>query len=109
MKKIDFKKIDKATIIRVILLICAIINQIIAVIGSTTFAQSFEYQIISTIVLVVTALVTAWENNDITYFAQLGTQILNALQDGTITEEEVQKLLDKTLENTSDESEGDNL
>ena len=109
MKKIDLKKIDKATIIRVTLLICAIINQIIAALGSTTFAQSSEYQIISTIVLVIIAVVNAWENNDITYFASLGTQVLNALEDGHVSEEEVQKLLDKALENKSDESEGDNL
>ena len=109
MKNLDLKKIDKASIIRIILLICAIINQIIAVLGSTSFAQSFEYQVISTAVLVIIAVVTAWENNDITYFASLGTQVLNALEDGHVTEEEVQKLLDKALENKSDESEGDNL
>ena len=43
----------------------------------------------------ISSLVSAWENNDWTYYAKLGTGVLDALEDGKITVEEVQELLDK--------------
>lgn len=35
----------------------------------------------------------AWKNNDFTFAAKLGTEVMNALKDGKITEEEVKGLL----------------
>ena len=94
MKLTDrFKKVDKATIIRSVLLILAIANQIVAIIGQTSFASEKWYQIASIVVTAVTSIVAAWWNNDWTYFARLGTGVLDALQDGKITVEEVEKLL----------------
>ena len=98
MKKIlkKLKSVDKGTIIRSAALVLAIINQVIAVIGATSFASATWYQIVSIIATVLTALISAWENNDWTYFAKLGTKVLDALEDGKLTKEEVIEMLEKS-------------
>lgn len=97
MKKLlaKLKSVDKGTIIRTASLILALANQAVAVIGASTFANAIWYQVISIIVTLFTAIISAWENNDWTYFASLGTGVLNALEDGKITVEEVKELLEK--------------
>ena len=97
MKKIleKLKGVDKGTIIRSAALVLAIINQVIAVLGATSFASALWYQIVSIIATIATALISAWENNDWTYFAKLGTKVLDALEDGKLTKAEVIELLKK--------------
>ena len=90
MQKI--KNLDKGTIIRTAALAAAILNQIVAVIGATSFAGAMWYQILSISATVITAVIAAWENNDFTYFARLGTKVIDALQDGKITPDEVKNL-----------------
>ena len=94
MKKLKemIKNIDKGTVVRVAMLFSAIVNQIVAVIGATSFADAAWYQILSISATIITASLAAWENNDFTYFARLGTKVLDALQDGKITPDEVTKL-----------------
>ena len=89
------KSVDKGTIIRTVTLILALANQVVAMIGATTFANAVWYQVLSSVVTVAMALFTGWKNNDWTHFAQLGTGVLRALQDGKITEDEVTALLNK--------------
>ena len=93
IKKI--KALDKGTIIRAVTLILALANQFVAIIGASTFANAVWYQIASIVVTTATALFTAWKNNDFTDFARLGTDVLHALKDGKITEDEVKELLEK--------------
>ena len=100
--KAKLASVDKGTIIRTATLILAIVNQVIAVIGASSFASAAWYQILSIVATIVAALVSAWENNDWTYFAKLGTGVLDALEDGKITVDEVQELLDKNKEETSE-------
>ena len=89
------KSLDKGTIIRTILFICAIGNQVVAVVGMTSFASEPWYQILSLVFTAVISIVTAWKNNNFTYFAQLSGELLKALKDGKITKEEVIELLEK--------------
>lgn len=84
---------EKGTIVRTILQVCAIVNQIIAVIGMTTFATAPWYQWVSVIVTFVITTVNWWENNDFTSFAKLGTKVVDALEDGKITSDEVLDIL----------------
>lgn len=93
--KVVFANVNKATIIRNATLVLAIANQFIAIIGASTFANAMWYQIASIVVTAVSALINAWENNDWTYYAKLGTGVLDALEDGKITVEEVKELLEK--------------
>lgn len=94
--KAVFANVDKVTVIRNVTLVVAIANQIIAIVGASTFANAMWYQIASIVVTAVSALINAWENNDWTYYAKLGTGILDALEDGKITVEEVKELLEKS-------------
>ena len=104
MKKLieKIKSLDKGTIIRSILFVCAMLNQVIAVIGMTSFASSTVYQIISVVLTVLVSAIVAWKNNDLTHIAQLAGSVLKALKDGKIEEGEIQELLDKAKENEED-------
>ena len=101
--KEKIKNLDKGTVIRVAALAAAILNQIVAVIGATSFADALWYQILSISATVITAIIAAWENNDFTYFARLATKVLDALQDGKITPDEVKNLFS---EGDGDENDG---
>ena len=105
MKKLFLKlrDVDKGTIIRTVTLVLALANQVVAIIGASTFANALWYQILSIVVTLATAVINAWENNDWTYFASLGTGVLDALEDGKITADEVLELLEK--DNTTKEGE----
>lgn len=104
MKKLiqKIKSIDKGTFTRTIALGLAIANQIIAVIGSTSFASAVWYQVASVVMTILTSALAAWENNDFTYFAQLTSKVFNALKDGKITVDEVLSLVDKDEDNSAD-------
>jgi hypothetical protein len=93
MKKLldRIKSLDKGTIIRTLVLIVTIINQVVAFISQS----SGWYLGLSITALVISAVIAWWSNNDITPAAQLATKILNAMQDGKISAEEVKELLDK--------------
>ena len=93
MKKLlnRIKSLDKGTMIRTLVLIVTIINQVVAFISQS----SGWYLGLSITALVISAVIAWWENNDITPAAQLATKMLNAMQDGKISAEEVKELLDK--------------
>lgn len=90
------KAIDKKTLCRTILQFLAYVNQIIALIGQTTWASSQWYQWLSFGFTSAITIVTWWNNNDITAFARLGTRVLDALKDGKLTKEEVIEMLEKS-------------
>ena len=88
------KSLDKGTIIRSSLLILSFINQIIAIIGMTSFASALWYQIVSVIFTITVSAICAWKNNDFTKLAQLSGEVLKALKDKKLEEAEVEKLLE---------------
>lgn len=92
MKKLIeyFKRIDKGTILRTTLEVCALINQILATLKLTSWAESEIYQIISLAVTIVMAGVCYWYNNDWTKFALLARDVFDLCKDGKIDEKEVQ-------------------
>ncbi len=89
------KALDKGTVLRIAALVIALANQVIAVLGATTYANALWYQITSIIITAATALFTAWKNNDFTDAAKLGTKVLKALKDGKITPDEVVDMIKK--------------
>lgn len=96
--------ITKGTILRTVLLVLAIANQIVAVIGMTSFASVVWYQILSVVLTATTAFISAWKNNDFTYFARLSSAVLHALKDGKIEENEVKDLLEKACNKSNEEN-----
>lgn len=95
MKKLieKLKAVDKGTLIRSISLVVAILNQVVAVIGASSFANAVWYQVLSIVVTAIVSVWTAWKNNDWTFFARLGTKVLRGLQKGNITPDEVKSWL----------------
>lgn len=89
------KSLDKGTILRTVLQILAYANQIVAIIGSTSFANAEWYQWLSVGITFAITAITWWYNNDFTSAAQWGTRVLEALKDGKITEDEIKELLGK--------------
>ena len=96
------KSLDAGVIIRTIMLTLTYINQIIAVVGMNTFANSTLYQIITLVCTIIISAVAAWKNNNFTHLAQLSGKVLTALKDKTIDEQEIQDLLDKANSNKTD-------
>lgn len=92
-------KLNKATIIRTVALVLSLINQGLAIWLKVTGTAPLAYLIVSFVVTIVTVLVNAWENNDWTKAATYATQILDALEDGKLTEEEIKELIEKSAEN----------
>lgn len=91
-------KLNKATIIRTIALVLSLVNQGLAIWLKIVGTAPTAYLIISFVVTIATVLVNAWENNDWTKAATYATQILDALEDGKLTEEEIKELIEKSNE-----------
>ena len=93
----------KGTIVRTALQVLAYVNQIVALAGMSTFASAAWYQWLSAGVTIAITILNWWENNDFTAFAQTGTKVLDALEDGKITIEEVNAIFEKTEEKKTKE------
>lgn len=97
MKKFieKLKSLDKGTILRTILQILTYANQVVALIGRTTFASAMWYQILSLILSIAISAITYWYNNDWTNGAMLARDVFDMVKDGKVTEDEVKEFLDK--------------
>ena len=87
--------IKPATIARIGALLVAIVNQFLVMFGQDIlpFTENMAYQVVSLVAVVVIAAINAWYNNDISKVALLCGGVFDALSDGKITEEEIEKIL----------------
>ena len=87
--------IKPATIARIGSLLVALINQCLAIFGKDVlpFTENMTYQVVSLVAVVIIAAINAWYNNDISKVALLCGGVFDALSDGKITEEEIEKML----------------
>lgn len=87
--------IKPATIARIGSLLVALINQCLAIFGKDVlpFTENMTYQVLSLVAVVIIAAINAWYNNDISKVALLCGGVFDALSDGKITEEEIEKML----------------
>lgn len=87
--------IKPATIARIGALLVALINQCLVTFGQDVlpFTENMAYQVVSLVAVVVIAAINAWCNNDISKVALLCGRVYDALSDGKITEEEIEKML----------------
>lgn len=88
------KSLSKGTLVRTVLQILAYINQIVALVGQTTFASAVWYQWVTFGLTLVITIISYWYNNDWTNFAKVSSEIFDMLKDGKITEDEVKKFLE---------------
>ena len=75
-------KIKTGTIARTIILILALINQVLSIMGKAVLPISDEQveQIVSLLVTIVTSLIAWWKNNDFTEAAIEGSQLMHRLK-----------------------------
>ena len=97
MKKIieKLKSLSKGTIVRTILQVLVYINQVVAIIGRTTFAEAVWYQWVTFGLTVAITAFSYWYNNDWSSTAQICSDIFNMLSDGKITKEEIEEFIKK--------------
>ena len=88
-------KIKPATIARIGALLVALANQFLVMFGKDAlpFTENMAYQVISLAAVVIISAINAWYNNDISKIALICGRIFDALSDGKIAEEEVEKML----------------
>lgn len=88
-------KIKPATIARIGALLVALANQFLVMFGKDVlpFTENMAYQVISLAAVVIISAINAWYNNDISKIALICGRIFDALSDGKIAEEEVEKML----------------
>lgn len=100
MKKIieKIKALDKGTIFRTILLVLGWANQVVALIGSTSFASATWYQITSLVITILISAVNYWYNNDWTNGALLARDVFDMVKDGKITEDEIKNFIESHKE-----------
>lgn len=98
-------KVKASTIARLAALAVALVNQGLAVFGQDIlpFTENMAYQIVSLAITVVVVAVNAWYNNDITHVAILSGKVFDALNDGKLTEEEIEAVLKDTASVTPEE------
>lgn len=96
MDKITKNGIKASTIIRCVIFIVVLINQVLAIFGKgLPFNESLAYQIFSVALTVIVGAWTAWKNNDFTKLAVTAGNVFDALKDGKITQQEANELIDK--------------
>lgn len=91
----NLKNVKPSTIVRCIIYILVLINQVLAIFGKgLPFTTDLAYQIISAVLTVSVGLWAAWKNNDFSKAAIAAGKVLDALKDGKITEEETKEMLE---------------
>lgn len=88
---------DTGLIIRIVVLVAALINQVLVATGKNPlpFADETIYELASVIVTVAVTVYSAWKNNNVTNFAKVAQKVLDALKKGQITIDAVETLLDE--------------
>lgn len=97
MNKINLKGITSEAITSVLILVVALINAILQMLGINTLPIENEElsAIVSGVFLVGMALWNTYKNRNVTTGAQEAQQILDALKNGTLVVEDVQALISK--------------
>lgn len=81
-------KVKADTIARTLVLILALVNQVLAVLGKGTIdiAENDIYQLVSIAWTIISAIVAWWYNNSFTEHAIRADKYLAALKNGGITD-----------------------
>lgn len=90
--------VTTGTIVRVIALVLALVNQGLVAIGYSPIpVDDVQLEaIISTVLTVVVACWTAWKNNSFTAGAQAADKVKDAIKDGILAPEEIDELIAAT-------------
>ena len=92
----NIKNITKETVISTALIILALVNQILTILGYSPLPidDAFVTNAISIIFLIGTTLYSWWHNNSITTAAQLGDKVVKAIKTGKLNEDNLKTIID---------------
>lgn len=85
-KTINFEGVTPETWARTIVLLIALINQVLAILGKgkIEIAENDVYQICSLAFTFITAIINWWKNNSFSVSAQDGDAVMKSLEEGEI-------------------------
>ena len=97
MNKINLKGVTSEAITNVLILVIALINAILQMIGINILPIDNEEisAIVSGVFLVGTALWNTWKNRNISSASQIAQQITDMIKNGELVAEDVQALVSK--------------
>lgn len=97
MKKINLNGITAESVTGVLLLLVALINSVLQLVGINALPIENEEvaAIISSIFIIVTSLWNTWKNRNLSTASQLAQSITDSLKNGEILEEDVRNLINK--------------
>ena len=97
MKKINLNGITAESVTGVLLLLVALINSVLQLVGINALPIENEEvaAIVSSIFIIVTSLWNTWKNRNLSTASQLAQSITESLKNGEILEEDVRNLINK--------------
>ena len=101
MSKINLKGITSETVTGVLILLVALINAILQMLGFNTLpiANDDVSSIVSIVFLIITTLYNTYKNRNISKASQVAQSVCDAIKNGEILIEDVNALFDKCKEN----------
>lgn len=96
MKKINLKGVTAEAVIGIAILAVALVNAVLQMFGCNTLpiADQNISDIVSTIFLILATLYNAWKNRNITTASQKAQAITDAIKNGELLSDDVDKLID---------------
>jgi SPP1 family holin len=87
-----------STIVRVLCLLLALVNQGLtaAGLGVLPINEAELEMIVSTLITAVFAIIAGWKNNSFTAAAKAGDKVKDCIKDGILTPEEIDELIAST-------------
>lgn len=97
MDKINLKGITREAVTGVFILLVALINAVLQMLGINTLPIENEEisAIVSGVFLIAASLYNTYKNRNVTTGAQEAQQILDALKNGTLVIEDIQTLISR--------------
>ena len=97
MKKINLNGITAESVTGVLLLLVALINSVLQLVGINALPIENEEvaAIVSSIFIIVTSLWNTWKNRNLSTASLLAQSITDSLKNGEILEEDVRNLINK--------------
>ena len=101
MSKINLKGITSETVTGVLILLVALINAILQMLGFNTLpiANDDVSSIVSIVFLIITTLYNTYKNRNISKASQVAQSVCDAIKNGEILIDDVNALFDKCKEN----------
>lgn len=105
MNKINLKGVTTETVAGILILLIALINAILQMLGINTLPIENDeiVAIVSSMFLIVTTLWNTWKNRNITTASQTAQNITDAIKNGELLADDIMFIVDKIKENESTE------